>query len=814
MNIVDIAAGSDDFNILVAALNAAGLTDTVRNADDITVFAPTDAAFTALAVDLGFDGDQSDETAVTNFIVQTLETIDPNDDLVPLLNEVLLYHVAPGARTEPTILGSDGIATLFDGAEITPADGKLGDLEPDLEDPTIVAPDIMADNGIIQGIDRVLLPIDIEGNTKEEVPPQNIVDIAAGSDDFNILVTALNTAGLTDTVRDADDITVFAPTDAAFTALAVDLGFDGDQSDEDAVFAHIAGALTDLAADNDPIPLLTDILLYHVSGGAKSVEDVFDADGISTLLTDAEITPAGGALVDGEPDLLDPVIIAPDVAASNGIIQGISKVLLPIDIPGNDRDTIAEIVAASDGVFDDNDGDFDVLLNALTATGLDDALNNPDSNLTVFAPNDQAFISAAQSLGYEGSDEAGAFTYIVQAATLLSRGGDPIPLLSDILLYHVAPGALDATAVLGSDTIPTLLGVDLGVDGTSLVDQEPDVSDPNIIDTDILASNGIVHVIDGVLVPLDVLPPNGEAASALLIGTEIDEILTLGAGDDFADGGGGDDLLIGGAGDDVLLGGDGIDDAEVSGSFDDYGLVFSPDGIEITDKGNDVDGTDFLKDIEFVQFDNGRLNLTVLDGAVDVSADDLRLLTETYVAYFDRAPDAGGLLFWATSLANGVSLAEIAELFFEQPETQEKMPADLTAPAFVDLAYQNFLERAPDEAGKTFWVSNLEAGNVSRPEFMLALIEGARADTGSPDDVRTIEDKGDIGVSFALINGLNNVAAAEEVMAAYDDDDRDGGLAKAQMLIAETVADVNGADGTTEFTFQLAGVIDDPFAIA
>ena len=64
----------------------------------------------------------------------------------------------------------------------------------------------------------------------------NIIDIAAGSDDFNILVTALTTANLTDTVRNADDITVFAPTDAAFTALAVDLGFEGDSSDEGAVF--------------------------------------------------------------------------------------------------------------------------------------------------------------------------------------------------------------------------------------------------------------------------------------------------------------------------------------------------------------------------------------------------------------------------------------------------------------------------------------------------------------------------------------------------------------------------------------------------
>ena len=97
---------------------------------------------------------------------------------------------------------------------------------------------------------------------------------------------------------------------------------------------------------------------------------------------------------------------------------------------------------------------------------------------------------------------------------------------------------------------------------------------------------------------------------------------------------------------------------------------------------------------------------------------------------------------------------------------------------------------------------------------MLALIEGARADTGSPDDVRTIEDKGDIGVSFALINGLNNVDDAAAVMAAYMLEDRAGGLAEAQSLIAEAAADANGADGSTEFTFQLVGVIDDPFAVA
>ncbi|MFP7675577.1 fasciclin domain-containing protein [Marivita sp. S0852] len=642
----------------------------------------------------------------------------------------------------------------------------------------------------------------------------NIVDIAAGTEEYSLLAKALETAELTETIRTSEDITVFAPTNAAFTALAVDLGFEGDQSDEDAVFDFISGALSELG-DGDPIPLLTDILQYHVAPGGRTEPTITGSEAIGTLLDGAEIAPSGGVLVDGEPDLLDPKIVSPDIMADNGIIQGIDRVLLPIDIPDNDRDTIAEIVAASGGTFDDDATDFDLLLNALTAAGLTEALNDPDSSLTAFAPTDAAFVAAAQELGFQGSDEAGAFDYIVQAVTLLSGGNDPVPLLSDILLYHVAPGALDADAVLGSTSITTLSEAELGVDGTALVDNEPDLPNANIVTTDIAASNGFVHVIDGVLIPQDLLPSNGdEDPVAFVIGDDTDESFVLGDNDDYVDAAGGDDTITGEDGSDVIVGGDGQDTAIIDGDLDDFEFQFSTQGVAATDKTDVAEGTDRLNGIEFVQLDDGTLDLSVLEGATQLEADQLQVLTELYVAYFDRAPDAGGLLFWGTSLNNGMSLSEIAAEFFDQPETQEKMPADLSSGEFVDMAYQNFLEREPDQAGRDFWVGTLDAGTVSRPEFMLALIEGARADTGSPEDVRTIEDKGDIGVSFALINGLNDVEDAEEVMAAYDDEDRPGGLAQAQALIADAAADANDPTGDTSFTFPLVGVIDDPFAVA
>ncbi len=331
-NIVDIAAGSDDFNILVMALTAAGLVETVRDATDITVFAPTDAAFTQLAIDLGFDGDATDEDAVFGFIAGALADLN-NGDAIPLLTDILLYHVSPGAKTAAEVDALDAVPTLLTGATFGSEGTELVDNEPDIANPNIVAEDIGASNGTIQGIDRVLIPIDIPGNE----PPPNIVDIAGGSDDFNILVMALTAAGLVETVREATDITVFAPTDAAFTQLAIDLGFDGDTTDEDAVFGFIAGALADLN-NGDAIPLLTDILLYHVSPGAKTAAEVDALDDVPTLLTDARFGSEGTELVDNEPDVANPNIVDEDIDALNGTIQGIDRVLLPIDIPGNEVD--------------------------------------------------------------------------------------------------------------------------------------------------------------------------------------------------------------------------------------------------------------------------------------------------------------------------------------------------------------------------------------------------------------------------------------------------------------------------------------------
>ncbi|MEL6793298.1 MAG: fasciclin domain-containing protein, partial [Pseudomonadota bacterium] len=339
-----------DFDILREALAATDLTGAVADeAADLTVFAPTDAAFIQLARDLGADVADGDETGALNAIIAaTAELAGGAEEGLALIKNILLYHVAPGGRTLNELQGE--VQCLF-GPGVAVDGTTVIDAEPDIEDPEVVAPDIIASNGVIQAIDRVLLPLDIPGAEPEPESLPNIVDIAAGSPDFEILVQALAATNLVETVRGLDDATVFAPTDAAFAALAVDLGFDGDQSDEDAVFAFLVAALTDLGG-GDPIPLLTDILLYHVSPGAKSAAEIDAAEAIETV-NGATFATEGAELIDNEPDVANPSIVIPDIAAENGTIQAIDRVLLPIDIPGNEATTL--IGTRGDDVIDASD---------------------------------------------------------------------------------------------------------------------------------------------------------------------------------------------------------------------------------------------------------------------------------------------------------------------------------------------------------------------------------------------------------------------------------------------------------------------------
>lgn len=316
-------------------------------------------------------------------------------------------------------------------------------------------------------------------------PNDNIVDIAAKNDNFDTLHAAIVAAGLADTLASADNtFTVFAPTDAAFEALE----------------AANPGIIDTVLAD--PTGLLTTILTYHVVSGEYQSGDVLANSTLPTLQGESLAI----SLRDDLPYVDDAQITATDILAKNGVIHVIDAVLLP-DAITNPAPTVEEALtddtAEADVAEDEADavvteevveeptvadeaglktiaeiateaGSFNQLLSALTATGLASTFAQP-GNYTVFAPTDAAF----EALGD------------------ISLSEDE---LRAILLYHVVNDSLTRDQIATSTLIPTLSdGRPLFVerDGSQVLN----ISGAQVQVWNIPASNGIIHVIDTVMIP-------------------------------------------------------------------------------------------------------------------------------------------------------------------------------------------------------------------------------------------------------------------------------------------------------------------------
>jgi Domain of unknown function (DUF4214)/RTX calcium-binding nonapeptide repeat (4 copies) len=296
-------------------------------------------------------------------------------------------------------------------------------------------------------------------------------------------------------------------------------------------------------------------------------------------------------------------------------------------------------------------------------------------------------------------------------------------------------------------------------------------------------------------------------------------------GDDRLSGGAGDDRLSGGAGDDLLDGGQGIDTAVVSGTKGSYTLSIGPENVVLLDRRPGGEGADTLIQIEHLQFSGAPADAGVyLSGLMalpKIAEADLRLIIELYVAYFDRAPDAEGLHFWAGAFAGGVSLDQMSQAFSDQAETIATYPAGTSAADFAFAVYDNVLGRAPDPDGLNFWLGLLNSGQVQRDEFILRVLEGAKAeppeDLGQDfmdqqlADVAFLRTKTDIGAYFAVQLGMSDVQSAASAMAQFDGSD--DGLAAAIATIDQAhFAALDPVDGA--FLVPVTGILDDLFAVA
>lgn len=294
-----------------------------------------------------------------------------------------------------------------------------------------------------------------EEATEASAELQDIVDTAVGAGSFGTLVAAVQAAGLVDTLKGEGPFTVFAPTEEAFAALP-------------------AGTLEALLAD--PQGQLTQILLYHVVPGKVMAADVTDGLEANT----AQGSPVTFMLHDGAVMINDANIVATDIEASNGVIHVIDKVILPPSAEAAEAQadessaavgTIPEVAAGA--------GNFATLLAAVEAAGLADELSG-EGPFTVFAPTDEAFAK-------------------LPAGTIDALLADPQGQLTQILLYHVVPGKVMAADVSDGLAADTLQGAPLtftvGTDGSVKI------GDVNVVATDVEASNGVIHVIDAVLLP-------------------------------------------------------------------------------------------------------------------------------------------------------------------------------------------------------------------------------------------------------------------------------------------------------------------------
>ena len=281
----------------------------------------------------------------------------------------------------------------------------------------------------------------------EKEVEKSIAEIAVDGG-FNTLVAALDAADLVETLSGEGTFTVFAPTDEAFAALP-------------------DGMLEDLLADPNT---LKQILLYHVVGDVVMAETVVTLDNAETL----EGSTVAIEVVDGNVFLNDSQVTSTDIEASNGVVHVIDKVLVPEmeeAVSNNvveDVKSIAEVAVA---------GGFNTLVAALSAADLVETLSG-DGAFTVFAPTDEAFAALPEGMleGLLADTEA----------------------LTQILLYHVVGDVVKAETVVTLDEAETLAGDKVSIE---VVDGNVFVNDSKVTSTDIEASNGVIHVIDKVLVP-------------------------------------------------------------------------------------------------------------------------------------------------------------------------------------------------------------------------------------------------------------------------------------------------------------------------
>ena len=288
-DIVDTAAANPQFSTLVAAVKAAGLVDTLKGEGPFTVFAPTDAAFSALG----------------SGVVDAL-TMEENKDR---LTGILTYHVVP-ARVTAAEVKDVKFAETVNGQKLSVVVVNGG---VQVGGARVIRTDIECDNGVIHVIDSVLLP-----------SSKNLVEVAESAGQFSKLLAAAKAAGLAEVLAGEGPLTVLAPTDTAFARLP-------------------AGTVENLLKPENKDELVELLKLHVLDGRVQSAE---------ALEAEEAVALSGGTLVfdvgNSGPTVNGARLLRTDIAATNGVIHVVDAVLTPNKDPGagpGDAEPVVETIS-------------------------------------------------------------------------------------------------------------------------------------------------------------------------------------------------------------------------------------------------------------------------------------------------------------------------------------------------------------------------------------------------------------------------------------------------------------------------------------
>ena len=447
-NLSEIISETQNLSSLYGALESSGLDSTLRSTTTYTVFAPNNSAFDE--VDISGLSETELENILLNHILSTT-TADFSSTLSTGYTATMA--IGPEENNLSLFLNTEGGISLNGTASLIANSSDIG-----------------STNGVLHQIDGVLLP-------------PTVYDHTQANPNFSMLSEAIELAGLdealstTATDNELYPFTVFAPTNTAFENFMMQLnGAFGWEN------------LSDIPAD-----LLQEVLEHHVVSGANTLSAVI-AETEQTTLQGEILTISADAVI-SDASYTNTNFTTTDIQGINGVVHGVDKVLLPEDV-------FQQILGATLNLKErSEDRGYSSFLAAVEKAGLTSILEDEEQELTAFIPNNDAFTALfAQITNFESLNDF--------------ESEEELEALSNLLMYHLREGVLMSSQLTDGGEINTLfeeeiITADLTGENARLRPSFEDAIPSGIVNSNIGATNGLIHEINRVLIPNSLVPVLG-----------------------------------------------------------------------------------------------------------------------------------------------------------------------------------------------------------------------------------------------------------------------------------------------------------------